>query len=143
MNPYQNLDFFSFFLTLIQRTVSFVMGHPLTLASDELQILILFFISISTTLIGTFLVLKKRAMMANSISHTILLGIIIAYFFLVKGNAFALDASIYVFILGAIVTSFITTFLTELLSKKGAVHYDAANGFIFTFLLAFAVLLVS
>ena len=80
MNPYSGSSFFGFFAVLGQRLMGIFSGNLEPLASDEVQLLVLVLISLSSALVGTFLVLKKKAMLANSLSHTILLGIVGAFF---------------------------------------------------------------
>ncbi|MGG5773150.1 manganese ABC transporter permease MntD [Bacillus subtilis] len=92
-------------------------------------------VGVSCGLIGTFLVLRSMAMLADAISHTVLLGIVGA--FLVTGS---LDG-ISMFI-GAAATGLLTAFLVQLLHSKG-VQSDAAIGVVFTSLFAIGVILLS
>lgn len=92
-------------------------------------------VGVSCGLIGTFLVLRSMAMLADAICHTVLLGIVGA--FLVTGS---LDG-IYMFI-GAAATGLLTAFLVQLLHSKG-VQSDAAIGVVFTSLFAIGVILLS
>ncbi|MGG1229172.1 metal ABC transporter permease [Bacillus halotolerans] len=92
-------------------------------------------VGISCALIGTFLVLRRMAMLADAISHTVLLGIVGA--FLVTKS---LDG-IPMFI-GAAVSGLLTAFLVQLLHSKG-VQSDAAIGVVFTSLFAVGVILLS
>ncbi|MCK8098435.1 metal ABC transporter permease [Bacillus sp. 2CMS4F] len=92
-------------------------------------------VGVSCALIGTFLVLRRMAMLADAISHTVLLGIVGA--FLVTKS---LDG-IPMFI-GAAVSGLLTAFLVQLLHSKG-VQSDAAIGVIFTSLFAVGVILLS
>src|ERR1700722_7851668 len=80
-NPYTGQTFFGFFLVLCQRLWLFL-SQQLSfadIASDEIQMLVLIGISASAGLVGSFLVLRKMTMLANSLSHTILIGIVLAY----------------------------------------------------------------
>ncbi|MEC0252441.1 MULTISPECIES: metal ABC transporter permease [Bacillus] len=92
-------------------------------------------VGVSCALIGTFLVLRRMAMLADAISHTVLLGIVSA--FLVTKS---LDG-IPMFI-GAAVSGLLTAFLVQLLHSKG-VQSDAAIGVVFTSLFAVGVILLS
>lgn len=74
MNPYSDQNFFGFWKVFF---LGIFEGRPL--ASDEIQLGCLFFIALSSTLVGLLLFLEKRTMMANSLSHTLLLGIVLAY----------------------------------------------------------------
>ena len=71
INPYSGHSFFGFFAVLFHRIFLFFKGDLEHIASDEVQLLVLTLIALSSALIGTFLVLKKMTMLANSLSHTI------------------------------------------------------------------------
>ena len=81
INPYRGNDFWQFWVTLFQRLWAFVSGQisAQDLAADEVQMLVLVGVAISASLVGALLILRRMAMLANSLSHTILLGIVIAY----------------------------------------------------------------
>ena len=85
VNPYFGKNFFSFLLLFAQRMGSLLTGKIgfSDLASDEIQVLVLALVALASALVGTFLVLKKMTMLANSLSHTILLGIVVvtSFFF--------------------------------------------------------------
>src|SRR5580692_7382093 len=87
MNPYWGTDFWQFFAVFGKRMALFATGQlPFSqLASDEIQVLVLILIALSSALVGTFLVLKKMTMLANALSHTILLGIVGAYLLFAQG----------------------------------------------------------
>src|SRR3990167_6534800 len=70
---YWGKDFFGFFITLFMRIFGQGGGE---LASDEIQIIALAGIGIACAMVGSFLVVRKMAMVANAISHTVLLGIV-------------------------------------------------------------------
>ncbi|RAS89123.1 metal ABC transporter permease [Priestia endophytica] len=85
--------------------------------------------------IGCFLILRKMAMLADAISHTVLLGIVVA--FLVSNS---LDG-IYMLI-GAASVGLLTAWFVQLLNQSG-VQSDAAIGVVFTSLFALGVVLVT
>ncbi|WP_243291130.1 metal ABC transporter permease [Bacillus sp. FJAT-47783] len=89
----------------------------------------------SCALVGTFLVLRKMAMLSDAISHSVLLGIVGAYFISQSLG------SIYMLI-GAGIVGLLTTLFVQLLSNRG-VQSDAAIGVVFTFLFAVGVILLS
>lgn len=89
----------------------------------------------SCALVGSFLVLRRMAMLGDAISHAVLPGIVIA--FLLTGSRGSL-----VMFIGAVALGLLTTFLIQFLSSKG-VQGDAAIGVAFTFLFAVGVVLVS
>jgi len=140
MNPYWGQDFFSFFGILFQRLTGQL---PLEqLASDEVQLLVLMGIALSTVLLGTFLSLKKMTMMANSLSHTTLLGIVISYLLFFTPET---DLSINTTILfvAAFISALLTTFLTELARDLLKLQEDAEIGLVFTTLFALGIILVT
>lgn len=108
-------------------------------ATDEVQIAVLGCIAISCGILGPFLVLKKMAMFANSLSHTILLGIVLS--FLCLGTAALFDFTHLLF--GALIAAILTAVLTEGLTKWFHLPEDASTGLIFTFLFALGMLLVT
>ncbi|NLB29204.1 MAG: metal ABC transporter permease [Clostridiales bacterium] len=101
----------------------------------EIQ-LIAVIISVSCALPGAFLVLRKMAMMSDSITHTILLGIVLAFF--ATG-----DMSSPLLITGAAAVGVITVWLTEMLVKTRLVVEDSAIGIIFPLLFSIAVILIT
>lgn len=131
-NPYHGETFFGFIWVFIQRLFSGQFSH---LATDEIQIFVLAAVAISSALVGTFLVLRKMTMLANSLSHTILMGIVLAYFF--SGS------SMQALLIAAMVMGLVTTFLTEFLTKAGKLQEDASTGLVFTGLFAIGVVLVT
>ena len=72
MNPYWGATLFSFFPLFFHRMLDLLTGKLAwtDLASDEIQVLVFALISIGAALIGTLLILKRMAMLANALSHT-------------------------------------------------------------------------
>jgi len=93
-------------------------------------------VAISCGLLGSFLILRKMAMVADAISHAVLPGIVIA--FLLSGNR---DS--FTMLIGAGVVGILTTFLIEFFHKKGGLQADASIGVTFTWLFAVGVILIS
>jgi len=85
---------------------------------------------------GVFLVLRRTAMVSDAISHTVLLGIVLA-FFVVE------DLSSPLLVVGAAVVGVATVSLIELVRKTGLVREDAAIGLVFPFLFSVAVILIA
>ncbi|HVF85155.1 MAG TPA: metal ABC transporter permease [Abditibacteriaceae bacterium] len=90
----------------------------------------------SCALCGSFLVLRRMAMLGDAISHAVLPGIAIA--FLLSGSR-----NSWIMLLGAGVLGIITTLLVQALSRGGRVKTDAAIGVTFTSLFALGVVLIS
>jgi len=93
-------------------------------------------VGVAATLLGTFLVLRRESMLSDAISHSVLLGIVLAY--LVTGS---LDTPLHV--IGAALAGLGTVALTDLLVRSRRVKQDAAIGLVFPALFAAAVLLIN
>ena len=100
-------------------------------------------IAVSGALLGTFLLLRGMSLTSDAISHTVLLGIVVA--FILMGSVFGKhpDLSSVWLIIGAAVAGVATVLLTELIYRSGLVKQDAALGLAFPLLFAIAVILVS
>lgn len=97
---------------------------------------VLLITALATSVLGVFLVLKGQAMTTDAISHTILLGIVLAFFI-------TNDLRSPLLIIGATVIGLITVYLIELVTASRLMKQDAAIGIVFTALFAIAVILVS
>ena len=93
-------------------------------------------VAICCGLLGSFLILRKMAMVSDAISHAVLPGIVIAY--MVMGA----DQTIWMLI-GAGLVGMVTTFLIEFFHQKGKLQTDASIGVTFTWLFSLGVILVS
>lgn len=149
-NPYWGTTFFEFFYTLFCRIFAFCSGKKLVLASDELQLAVLVLVAVTSGLVGTFFVLRKMTMLANALSHTILPGVVLSYlaYHYFGPPQGALDFSHLLpndayLIGGALVSAFITTWLTRLVVAYLPVKEDASIGMVFTLLFAVGILLVT
>ncbi|MFC3928265.1 metal ABC transporter permease [Streptococcus caprae] len=96
---------------------------------------ILICVALSCGLVGGLLVVRNQAMLADALSHSVLLGIVLA-FFVVK------DLDSPLLMLGATVFGVLTVFFIEGLASKVLAH-DAATGLVFPLLFALAVILIS
>jgi manganese/zinc/iron transport system permease protein len=103
---------------------------------DVVIVLVGALVGIASSLLGTFLVLRKSSLLADAISHSILLGIILVY--LITQNH---TSPFYT--LGAAVVGVATVALTELLANSKRVKNDAAIGLVYPLLFAVAVLLIN
>lgn len=149
VNPYSGKSFFGFFVELFARIYFFLTGklsiHDLV--SDEIQIIVLMGVACSTALVGTFLVLRKMTMLANSLSHTILLGIIAVFVLsqdgLLESNGHYHSLNIQAMLLASLIVGILTAFLTEFLTKTARLQEDASIGIVFTSLFALGIVLVT
>lgn len=145
-NPYYNQDLFGFFRVLLERLFLALKGGGSTegFAADELQLIVLSLVALSSALVGTTLILRKMAMLANSISHTILIGVVIAYLFSSQGGDGHLRAlNMPVFIFCSVFMAIATAFLTEWLSKSTKLKEDASTGIVFTTFFAIGIIMVT
>lgn len=99
-------------------------------------LLVVFIVAVACALNGCFVVLHKQAMVADAISHSVLLGIVISYLIFQSLNSAWM-------ILGAAVFGVLTVIFIELLIKRGKVADDAAPGIVFPLFFSIGVLLIS
>lgn len=92
-------------------------------------------VGISCGLVGVWLILRRMAMMADAISHTVLLGIVVAY--LVTREL----AGVHMLI-GAAAAGLVTAILVQWLHDRG-VKQEASIGIVFTVLFAIGVVLIA
>lgn len=92
-------------------------------------------VGLSCGLIGVFLILRKMAMMSDAISHTVLLGIVVA-FLLTR------ELSGPHMLVGAVFAGLLTTFLVQWLHSLD-IELHASMGIVFTTLFSIGVILIS
>lgn len=103
--------------------------------STEIQVIAIL-ISIACALPGCFLVVRSMAMLTDAISHTILLGIVLAY--LATHN---LDSPLLM--IAAAAMGVFTVFCTESVSKTKLIRQDAAIGFVYPLFFSIAIILIT
>ncbi len=103
--------------------------------SFEIQIIAVL-TAVSCSLLGTFLVLKNMSMISDAITHTVLLGIVIAFF--VAGT---LNSPLL--FIGAGIMGIVTVYIVELLNNTRLLKEDAAIGVVFPLLFSISVILIS
>lgn len=87
------------------------------------------------SLLGCYLVLRRMSLIGDAISHAVLPGIAIAFFF--TGQPYGIGI-----MLGAMALGMLTSFLTQSLHSLGKVSEDASMGVVFTSLFALGVILI-
>ena len=80
-------------------------------------------------------------MLANSLSHTILVGIVISY--LIFTPAIGEPLNLKILLVAALLTALLTTFFTEGLTKIFRLQEDASIGLVFSTLFALGVVLIT
>ena len=93
-------------------------------------------VAISCSMVGVFLILRRMALLGDAISHSVLLGIVLAYL-ITDGR------SIIAMLIGAASIGLITAWLSNSLHKLGKLQTDASIGIIFTWFFAMGVILVT
>ena len=91
--------------------------------------------AIASSLIGSFLVLRRMSMLGDAIGHAVLPGLAAA-FFLSSSRS-----SIWMFA-GAVIVGLLTAFLTEWIRGQGGVDEGASMGVVFTTLFAIGLLMI-
>lgn len=104
-------------------------------AQIEIQ-LIASLVAIACAIPGTFLVLRKMAMISDAISHSILPGIVLGFF--ITHN---LNSPLLIFL--AALTGIITVILVEYIQKTGLVKEDTAIGLVFPALFSIGVIMIA
>lgn len=92
-------------------------------------------VGIGCGLVGVWLILRRMAMMADAISHTVLLGIVVAY--LVTRELSGVHM-----LIGAAAAGLLTAVLVQWLGGRG-VQQEASIGIVFTTLFAIGVVLIA
>lgn len=98
--------------------------------------MVLIITAMTCSIIGPFLLLRNLSMVCDALSHSVLLGIVLA-FIIVKD----LDSPILV--LGAGIFGVITVWVVEKISSMGLVKNDDALGIVFPMFFSIAVIIIS
>ncbi|QKI88840.1 metal ABC transporter permease [Thiomicrorhabdus xiamenensis] len=93
-------------------------------------------VAASCAMVGVFLILRRQALMGDAISHSVLLGIVLAY--LLAGTN-----TLWVMLTGAVIIGLLTAWLSESLHKVSRLQSDASIGIVFTLFFSIGVILVS
>jgi manganese/zinc/iron transport system permease protein len=99
-------------------------------------VLLLAVVAAACAVPGVFLVLRRMSLVSDAIGHTLILGIVLAYFA-------TRDIESPWLLVGAALTGLATVALVELLQRTKLVKADAAIGLVFPAFFALGVLLVS
>lgn len=86
-------------------------------------------------LVGSYLVLRRTALLGDAIGHGVLPGLVVG--FILAGNR-----DLAPMLAGALAAAFATAFLTDLLRRHLRIDGDAAMGVVFTTMFAGGVLLI-
>ncbi|MFP4114719.1 MAG: metal ABC transporter permease [Spirochaetota bacterium] len=111
-------------------------------SAQNTAILVGALIAIAGGMLGTFLLLRGMSLTSDAISHTVLLGIVVAIMIML-GTGGEPSLSSPWLLIGAAAAGVGTVVLTEVIHRSGLVKQDAALGLAFPLLFAIAVIFVS
>lgn len=92
--------------------------------------------SLACSSLGTILVIRNESMLTDALSHSVLLGIVLAFF--VNPD---LDSPLL--IIGAALFALLTIILIDWINTSKRINHDAATGIVFPLLFSIAVILIS
>ena len=105
--------------------------------SSDLWILVIAsLVAISCSMVGVFLILRRMALLGDAISHSVLLGIVLAFLI-------ADSRSVFAIMVGATIIGLLTAWLSNAIHRMGKLQTDASIGIIFTWFFAMGVILVT
>lgn len=110
-------------------------GGAVTSAQVEI-IAIAALTSAACALVGVFLVLRRMSLISDAITHSVLLGIVLAFFVTESTSSPLL-------LVAAALTGVLTVALVEVITRTRLVREDAAIGLVFPALFSVGVILVS
>jgi manganese/zinc/iron transport system permease protein len=117
--------------------LTYIINNPIIMSNAQIEIqIIASLVAIACAIPGTFLVLRKMAMISDAISHSILPGIVIGFFI-------THDLNSPLLILLAALTGIITVVLVEYIQKTGLVKEDTAIGLVFPILFSIGVIMIA
>jgi manganese/zinc/iron transport system permease protein len=93
-------------------------------------------VAASCALIGSFLVLRRLALLGDAISHAVLPGIVVAFFLSDSRSPLPM-------VIGAAALGVLTVFLVELATRSKRLQEDASIGVVFPALFSIGVILIS
>ena len=121
----------------LKQLLIFTTNKTIAMSSAQLEIqLIATLVAIACAIPGTFLVLRKMAMISDAISHAILPGIVVGFFI-------TQDLNSPLLIILAALTGIITVVLVEYIQKTGLVKEDTAIGLVFPAMFSIGVILIA
>jgi manganese/zinc/iron transport system permease protein len=85
---------------------------------------------------GSFLLLRRSAMLTDAMAHSVLPGLVIGYLF--SGSRSGPEV-----ILFAAASSFFSAYLIDYLNKFAGIWFEASTGFVFTSLFAIGIVLIT
>lgn len=145
MHPYLESNFLSFIGVLWKRLFLFLIGvlKPDELMAEDMQFLALLLSGLLGLIVGFYLIYNKMTMLANSLSHTVLLGLGMTFLAarMFNPQLGVDDLSFYLQLIAALLTAIVTMIGFKFLLKH--LSQEAANALSFTAFFALGILLTS
>lgn len=146
LDPFDGASGWECFVLFLRRLPHWALGDG-ELFLDEIQIMTFIFVGISAALIGSLLVLRRQAMLANSLAHTVLCGIVLAFgierFFTGAQGELGGALSVKTLWLSAGAAALLTSWLTKWAQRHLRLAPESSVALVFSSLFALGVLLVS
>ena len=102
----------------------------------RLVVLGMLFISLSSSLVGSFAFLQKKSLVGDAVAHSLLPGIAIA--FMISGSK-----SPWVLILGALISGWISILIMDFLTKRSKIKTDTAIALVLSVFFGLGILLLT
>lgn len=120
------------------------LAEPFLYSMYRQPMLVTVLIGATLGLIGSFVLLRRMALIGDALSHAVLPGVVIAFMFI---NAWvgALEgaAGIWGLFIGALLAGLLTSAGINLVARHSRIKEDAAIGIVFTAMFALGVILIS
>ena len=96
----------------------------------------IFFLSISTSMVGVFNFLQRKSLLSDALSHSCLPGICVAFILTGKKN-------LYILTIGGIVSTLFWLFVLNKIIKKSKIKEDAATSIILVVSFSIGIVILS
>jgi len=93
-------------------------------------------LAVQAALGGSFLVLRRSAMLTDAMAHSLLPGLVVGYLF--SGSRSGPEVIFF-----AAVSSFLSAYLIDFLNKFAGIWFEASTGFVFTSLFSIGIVLTT
>ena len=137
ISPYYGVSFLEFFIVFFSRLFSGKLFYD-HLYIDDIQVVVFFAMAVSCSIVGTFLVLKKMAMYANVVSHTILFGLVCACLFTRQLTHLSMET----LTIAAVSTTLLTGASIHFIRNVFRVAEEASTALVFSLLFSASLLLL-
>ncbi|ANH79088.1 putative ABC transporter [Candidatus Chlamydia sanziniae] len=136
LSPYHGVSFLQFFFVFFSRLFSNKFFSHLYI--DDVQVIIFLAIACSGAFGGAFLVLRKMAMYANAVSHTVLFGLVCVCLFTHQLTTLSLG----MLTLAAMVTALLTGFLIYFIRNTFRISEGNSIALVFSLLFSLSLILL-